>query len=272
MTIALITDASTLTWAKVRFYYKSDISGAVASSSTTGNGVDKCLDLLEGTFWEATTAGGASTITFDAGVGNTYTADYLGLAGHNFGESTADYVVTVRHSNDNFSSDDNLDLTIANADFSSKKAVVQSFTQVSERYWKITFTPTSSTAAPKVAILNLGELTELDFTQVSFDPQGENIIANVNRSEQGFIVGIHNRWIERRVDMGWDDIPVDSTLWTKFLDFKNDHGVKPFFLGWEVSQHPTEIYLMSRQPKFKAPLTNGGITRSVRMSFTGRKE
>ncbi len=268
MTIALITAATALSWAKVKLYYKT-ISSATASTSTADHGVENCFDGLEGTYWEATTAGGASTITYDAGSGETFTADYLGLAGTNFDSSTADYEIEVRHSSDDFAADDNLDLTVENADFLGV-ALVQEFTSATARYWKIVITPTSSTAAPKISILNLGELVELDYCQTSYDPSREKTTANVNRSEQGYVTGIHHRWTERQIDMGWRD--VDSTLFAKFEAFRDDHGMSTLFLGWEVDQHPLEIYVVNRQPNFNAPLTNGGQTRAVSLSFRGRKE
>ena len=73
-------------WAKPTIYYDHDLSGLIATSEVTGFEVGKILDRLESTWWKATSSAD-QFIVFDAGAGNTISADYLGVANHNLSGS-----------------------------------------------------------------------------------------------------------------------------------------------------------------------------------------
>lgn len=69
-------------WAKPILYYKHSLSGLVATSEVTGFEASKLLDRMESTWWKATSTAD-QFIAFDAGAGNTISADYFGVANHN---------------------------------------------------------------------------------------------------------------------------------------------------------------------------------------------
>jgi hypothetical protein len=73
--------------AKVKAYYDHNLSGLTASATATGYSVDNLLIFLESSLWKGVGTGD-HTITFDAGVGNTVTADYVGVANHNLSGTT----------------------------------------------------------------------------------------------------------------------------------------------------------------------------------------
>lgn len=67
---------------KVKAYYKYELTSLVASNTASGYSVDNLLIFLESSLWKGV---GSSDhyISFDAGVGNTISADYFGVANHN---------------------------------------------------------------------------------------------------------------------------------------------------------------------------------------------
>lgn len=87
-------------WAKPTIYYDYDLSGLVASSELTGYEASKLLDRLESTWWKSANATVPMYITFDAGSGNTITADYLAISGHNL--NTIGALITLQYSSNNF--------------------------------------------------------------------------------------------------------------------------------------------------------------------------
>ena len=88
--------------AKVKAYYKHELSGLTASSTATGFDVDNLLIFLESSLWKGVGTGD-HTITFDAGVGKTIGANYIGIANHNLAGST----FMLQYSDDNFAADIN---------------------------------------------------------------------------------------------------------------------------------------------------------------------
>ena len=88
--------------AKVKAYYKHELSGLVASATASGYDVDNLLIFLESSLWKGVGTGD-HTITFDAGANKTVGANYLGIANHNLADAT----VMLQYSNDNFSGDIN---------------------------------------------------------------------------------------------------------------------------------------------------------------------
>lgn len=70
-------------WAVPTIYYEHNISGLVASSELTGFEASKLLDGLESTWWKSAVTTTPLYFTFDAGEGETVTADYLTVSGHN---------------------------------------------------------------------------------------------------------------------------------------------------------------------------------------------
>lgn len=95
---------------KIKFFFKTMLVGIPGStllaSSTDTTGlfdVDFIADWLESFVWKAEDDTDPATITFDAGAGNTPSADYLTISRHNLGTLGAS--AALQNSTDNFASD-----------------------------------------------------------------------------------------------------------------------------------------------------------------------
>lgn len=389
------------TWSKIKFYYNELLSALTATSTATTFNVANLLDRLEGTRWEATTTAD-QYITFDAGVGNTYTADFFAIAGHNLfsttatlglqwstGTTTGSELVTngaftsdttswtasasslasvasgesgnclevtnsgaasgsayqdvagltvgetyklsayfkkgtgasgaikvgTTSDDDAYGSDTGITdaswteytyyftatettarITFVNeSEVSSEtslfdtatmlivdwtdaftgytpttdKAIVKEFTTQTKRFWRVKISGTP-TAVVSMAICFWGELTELDYATRSFDPYGQKNNANVNISHTGYVLGIHNKFIERNMRLGFSD--ADSTLYDKINAWIENNGMKNFFVAWEDANNPDDIFLMRPDKTMNNPLVRGGIYRNITIKLIGRKE
>jgi len=164
-------------WGKPTFYYNHSLSGLVATFEDTDHVIGNILNRLETDYWISTSTAGLNDTTFDAGAGNTYTADYFAVNGHNFNNVGA--TVSLQYSN-------TLDLSVpANAGTLAARVspvpsfddlpLLREFTSISARYWRLRVSQTVvvGTKYPKMVNAFWGEKTELDFASSSFDP-GEN--------------------------------------------------------------------------------------------------
>jgi streptogramin lyase len=88
--------------AKVKAYYKHELSGLTATATAAGYDVDNLLIFTESDLWKGVGTGD-HTITFDAGANKTTGANYLAIANHNLSGAT----VVLQYSNDNFAADIN---------------------------------------------------------------------------------------------------------------------------------------------------------------------
>ena len=250
-----------MAWGKVRFFYKHSLTGLTATSEAAGFLVANVLDMLEGTLWKATSSSD-QYIAFDAGSGNTYTADYIAIAGHNLKTRAA--TLTLQYSTNG------ADWSNAFTGFAvvDDKALVKEFTTQTVRYWRVKLS--SMSGIPYIAICIWGQAIELDYASSSFDPHAEDNKANVNLSETGYVLGIHNRYSERQIDLIFND--ADDTLYQKCKTWWDTSGLKNFFVSWEPTSHATEVYLMRPDSSFKNPLQIGGLYRNITINLKGRKE
>lgn len=262
MAISVLT-ATTLNWAKVKIYYKTSLASLTATSTATDYNVDNLLDFLENTSWKATSTA-TQYITYDAGVGNTYTADSLAISGHNL--NTVGATLSLEYSTDNFVADVNDAFTAYEpaSDFS----LVKTFTSLAKRYWRLKVT--GGSAAYEMAIAFWGAGVELDYASRSFDQNRQKNKASVNFSQTGYLLGIHNKWIERSFKIQFRD--ADDSLYTKIKDLWDDHGLNNFFLVWESDEHATEIFLMRMKSDFNSPFTRNAVYRNITLDLTGRVE
>ena len=254
-------------WAKIKFYWKSILgslgSTLEASSTFERTSVSNIRQMLETSLWQAALSSGPHYITFDSGAGNAYGADYLALSGHNL--SSADALVILQYSTDGAS------YTNAFAPFlpSSDRAFVKEFTNPGAfRYWRLVLEET--TVAPFIYICAWGFKTELDYASASFDPNEQEVKASVNLSHGGYLVGSHAKHTERSMTIRFDD--ADAALYAKVAEWWEGSGGSNFFVAWEISGHPDEVFLMRPEPRFSNPLKSGGAARDIVVSLTGRKE
>lgn len=191
--------------------------------------------------------------------------DYLAIIGHNLYTIGAE--VTLQYSNDNFSSDINDAFTgeVPTAD----TVFLKEFTQQTQTYWRLKIDGTLS-VAPFLAIAIWGETTELDYASASFDPHSQDEKAIIGRSQNGFVSGVHTRYIERRLTIAFND--ADDTLYQKVKAWRETNGMKNFFVSWDTANNPNEVWLMQASPSFSNPYTETSEFRNIRIDLTGRKE
>src|SRR3990172_13005583 len=93
------------TWAKFKFFYDTMLgstgSSLVATTTATGDYLAAYIyNMLETNMWKAANTTTPMYLTYDAGSGNTKTADYLAIIGHNL--NTIGASTTHQYSTDNF--------------------------------------------------------------------------------------------------------------------------------------------------------------------------
>lgn len=262
------------TWARIKFFWSTMLGAAgstlTAGSTASGYSVASIYNMLEINSWQAANTTSPVNINLDLGVGNTATADYFAIVGHNL--FTIGAKVSLWASNDNFSAD------IRQAGSyvipATDSALVHEFTApTASRYWRLVVEKNgggSFSAAPYLTICIWGLKTELDYASASFDPHGYDEQANISQSYGGYVAGVHTQFIERGFTLSFLDI--DSTLYAKLASWYDTHGLKNFFVAWETANSPADIYLMRRTPGRNNPLTRGGAVRDATISLKGRKE
>lgn len=255
-----------MAWEKVKIYYKNTLSGLVATNTAVGDyDVANLLDWREGTWWKALDTTDPMYITFDAGVGNTYVADYLGISGHNF--NTIGATVSLEYSTDNFVGDINEAVSVTP---SNNLQFVATFTQQDKRSWRIKIV--NQSAAPKMEIAVWGEGVELDYATILLDPNAEKYVGDRFVTQGGVIAGNHERYTRREIDLIFEG--AEDTLYQKIKTWWETSGMGNFFISWEPNEHSTETYLVAPTSdySFKNPLTRGGQARTINLPLVGRKE
>lgn len=254
-------------WAKIKFYWRSvlglDGSSLEASSTFDGTSVANISNMLETNLWQAAEAQGTHHITFDSGESMAHEADYIGVSGHNFASSGV--LFTLQYSTDGITYSD------AFTPFTplSDKAFIKEFESPGFfRYWRLALS--GSTVPPFIYIGALGKRTELDYASASFDPNEQEVKSTVNLSNGGYLAGAHARYVERTVTIRFDD--ADEALYAKVRDWWEEGGARNFFVAWESSSHPDDVFLMRPGQRFSNPLKAGGGARDIVISLTGRKE
>lgn len=135
------------------------------------------------------------------------------------------------------------------------------------RWWRLKITGHS--APPEMSICAWGNRTELDYVSAGFDPYEEEIKANVTRSDTGYVLGVHDRYRERRMTLRFED--ADDELYQKIRDWWDNHGLRNFFVAWERGNRPGDVFLMMPEPRFNNPFKLTG-RRDISISLTGRRE
>lgn len=254
-------------WAKIKFYWKTMLGspGSLldASSSFQGTSVANIHNMLETNRWEAAQSLGPHYITFDSGPGKSYGADYLAVSGHNL--FTGGSSVVLQYSTDGVSYLDAFNPFTPASDMSFVKEFVS---PGAFRFWRLRLQNTA--IAPFMFVVLWGEKTELDYASSSFDPHEQEARATVNLSYGGYVTGVHSRYIERSMMLRFDD--ADAALFEKVREWWDESGMKNFFIAWETSSHPDDVFLMRPEARFSNPFKAGGAARDIVITLTGRKE
>ena len=209
-------------------------------------------------------------ITYDAGAGNTKTADYLVILGHNL--RTTGCIIGLQASSDNFVTDIvNCFTAFVPANDGVNGVILKEFTApAAKRYWRLQLSGSPFGAVPYMTLCVWGSKTELDYATASFDPYHQEVKATANVTQGGYVAGIHTQYTERKLDLKFND--ADSTLYGKVKAWWDSHGLKNLFIAWETTNNPNDVYLMRPDEKFSNPFTSTSTFRDISLSFTGRKE
>lgn len=261
--MSIVSSAVVSCWARIKFAYAfASTMELTATSEDSDNPVSNMINRLETNHYQSliTTT---QYITDTGSAGTSTSADYLVLWGHNL--KTAGATITLQHSNDNFSSDINDAFTgeIPTSD----TYFFKEFTTISDDYWRIKITGAS--VAPMITIGYWGDITELDYCSVAFDPNAQRIRDDVNRSETGYQLGVYEKWTERTQRFTWAAAELD--IYDALEAWHNVVGRENFFTIWDSLDHPTEVYLMYSDGVFNSRYTMNGRYRDCSVNLTGRK-
>lgn len=256
-------------WAKIRFFYETMLgsSGSTLSASSVATGdysVSYIYNMLETNMWKASSTYSPQLIVYDAGAGNTKTADYLAVIGHNLSGVT----VEIQYA------DNEIDFYTAGTAFvpADNNAFLMEFSGAgAHRWWRLRLTKSGGfTSTPYLTIAIWGNKTELDYATAGFDPYEQEAKANLIVSETGYLLGIHHKYVERSMTLKFED--ADADLYAKVREWWEANGLKNFFVVWEGANSPDDVFLMRPDAKFSNPLKAGGLYRDITISLRGRKE
>ncbi len=139
---------------------------------------------------------------------------------------------------------------------------------VARRHWRLKMT--GHTSAPYMAVCIWGDKTVMDYASASFDPYDETVQANVNISNTGYLMGVHERYSERNMSLVFRG--ADASLYAKVRSWWERSGLGNFFVAWERGNNPDDVFLMHPEKRFANPLTGGGSFRDINIKLKGRKE
>ena len=255
---------------KLKFFWQNMLgsTGSALTAPTTNSTGDYSIDyvhnFLEVNMWKerSTAISTARTIVFDAGVGNAYPADYFAIYGHNLNAST----LALDASSDNFAA--STVSVVAPFAVGTTGAILSEFTSPgSYRYWRFTFSRSTVTES-FISILSLGTKTELNYIQAPFDPYGQEIMANVNLSQGGYVTGIHTKYTERQLSINLNN--QSTAVYTSVKTWFETHGAKNFIAAWDSTGSSADVWLVRPNLSFKNPI-NADHFRDIQIELTGRK-
>lgn len=257
-------------WAKIKFFYDAMLGSAgsalTATSTAVGDyAVGYLHNMLETNMWLSADTASPQCITYDAGAGNVRTADYMAVMGHNL--KSAGATIKLQYSDDGFASH----IWDAFAAFTpvSDGALLKEFASPGAyRHWRLVIT--GAAAPPYMTIAVWGNATELDYATASFDPYCVEVKASVNLSYSGCVTGIHTRYAERSLTLVFND--ADAELYGRLKAWWDASGLRSFFVAWETTNSPSDVWLMRPDVRFSSPLKSGGAYRDVSVQLKGRKE
>jgi len=216
--------------------FEDSTLAATDTDSDTQYDVLNILDWKTYTYWKAASSG---TKYLTADYGSNYTPDSLFIFGHNLSSMGA--TVSLEYSSDNFSAD--VHEAVAGFAPSNDKAIAKVFTGVAARYWRIKLS--GCTGAPYIAIAVVGaRLTMEKYCEGNFDPNPMKIRAEGSKSAGGNPLASVIEYYEvnirptfKRLTPSW----VTNTFRTVWIN--HIALLKPFAWVWDITNHPTEIYL-----------------------------
>ena len=234
-----------------------------ATDTATGYNVSNINDYRTYTFHKFA-ASGTKYITVDCATAKA--DDSLAIIGHNL--ATAAATISVESSDNGSSWTERL----AGFTVTTDKALLKTFSSVSARYWRIKFV--SASVAVQIAVAMLGaRFTFSRYPNGSFDPSPERLVASSSRSKSGHLLGSTLRYIETDPTLSFKAISTDwveatfRPLWDNHLKL-----LRPFFVGWDITNHPLEIGYYKIPDDFSLSMPFDPYRRSLSLSLEGVKE
>ena len=270
-------------WDRIKLYWHNvcSLAGSVFFSTAGDEGYPSAhlIDWQETTLWQASLSGG-STLCFYVECPQDVRVDYLIIYGHNFKSAGVSSVVVERGQpaigDGSFVGDGSVvgNGTGGYVSLHSPVSVppdgvplLVEFGATVGRCFRVKVEG-QSLGVLRAALLSLGSATPLGYATGGFDPYDERIEASQVVSRRGYLLGIYERYRERRLKLTFDYM--DETTYQSIREWWQSHGLKPLFVGWNPSEKPEDVYLVRPDVELSAPFTEGGLYRRVTLGFRGR--
>lgn len=205
----------------------------VATDEAPGYSVLNIADLKTYTFWKGATPG-VKYLSVDCGASKA--ADSIGIARHNLGSTGSQLSVE--------NSDDGIGWTEQLAPFtpSYDKALLQTFTVASARYWRMRIA-TPGPGIPQLAVALLGvRITFPHRPEAPFVPAKEEVETVSQRSKAGHLLGYFVKFKPFTVQANFKLL---ERLWVEsvFLPFWEGYAsdLHPFLWAWDLSAYPEDV-------------------------------
>ncbi len=267
-------------WDRIKLFYKNipatEGSLLYTGEEASGYPVANLVDWSEATLWRGTTE---RPLYIYCEAAQSMTADYLILYGHNLKsagsasvvlqkgvQATADGTYLADGSAVANGTGGYTDLHTPVTPQDDGTPVLAEFNATSGKYFRLKIDGHSQ--PPQADLLSFGEKTTLGYATGGFDPYEEKIEASRVVSRTGYLLGIYERYRERRLKLTFDYM--DETTYQSIREWWKNHGLKNLFVGWNTGDHPEDVYLMRPEQELSAPFIEGGLYRRVTLSFRGR--
>lgn len=220
--------------------------------------------------WKGTTTG-VQYVTLDLGTEDS--ADYIGLARHNFGSGGTSFVVQVSDDGDSWT--DAADAVAPGDD----SPLMQRFEVTTSRYWRLAITP--GTLAPSVAVFYLGRVLVLQrniyggHTPISYSYAN---VSSVGISESGQYLGAVARRANPSTDIQQKNLTASWARANMDPFFTEAQGLgatgirRSFFFAWRPTTYPLEVgygWIPPGSPPTLANQSRGVALMDAAFSFQG---
>lgn len=230
-----------------------------ASASADGFPVSELQNPATYLEWRGASAA-QHTITLE--LPSPQTADYVGIARHNFGSAGIAYTLET-------SDDDVAYSPVATDTPDDDKVIIHEFASASAQYWRLTLA--AGSAAPRIAVLYIGEMLTVErriYVGHTPIPFGRRRRISTGRSENGQFLGRvrQSTLLATRVSLG----NLDPDWYRQNLDpFADASDETPFFWAWRPMAYPDECgYVwLTEEPNPSNQRANGMM--QVELSMQG---
>ena len=247
-----------MSWGEVTFLY-DNMGAYTANREEVGFEAANLTDGLDSTHYTATSTA-TQEIIHDAGLGNTVTCDFMAIGGHNLSGAT----VKLEESADAAA----YTTVVSGFVVSDNKSLAKLFTSETNRAFKVTITGAS--VAPYITTLYIGEKVELKKANL-YDPQRRKRDQQITYTEGGRVAGAVTNFTNRIMSLKFKNCI--NAIYDKVDAWFTNHGLKTFFVMWEPTSHPTDVWpVISRGDELNAPYVVPGELRDISINLRGLAE